>query len=1013
MSTIYAFTEAELEQLRRFPSINRAELIKHFTLTAADGQFLSRFRGQTSKLGAAVQLCTLPWLGFVPDDITTAPREAVARLSEYLVIGISKLGEYGDRAQTRTEHLRQIATYLNWRTLDEKGWKDLDEFLFARAMEHDSPKLLFKLACEYLASVKTIRPGVTSLLRRVATAREAAEAETWTRISNLVTTQRAAELDSLLEVEPELKSTRLFWLSNPPTQASVQGVKTELDKLAFLRGLDAHELDLSALPAERRRFLALRGRKLTGQQLQRREAERRYPILLTVLSQFAVDVLDEVVSLFDQAISGRESYARNKMNEALAERAKAGEGRQALLDELLAVLLDTDIADDEVGVFIRGEIGMERLREAHAARQGRLPRDHGHLSMMDASLSYVRQFAPKVLAAVGFAVGVEAVEPLVKAAAILAELYATGARKVPADAPADFVPTKWRGYLDAAAKAGDQTAYRRYWELCVLLALRDALRSGDVFVPGSRRYADPASFLLTAEAWEPLRTGFCLTTGKSPRPAEAIASAEDELHTALTDLERLLGAGGDPGQVRLDDNGELVIPRLEAEFVPEEVNDLRSMIEELLPRVSLAALLVEIDAKTNFLDALTHAGGKVARSPELKRNLFYVLLAEATNMGLETMADSCGVSYDTLAWTYDWYFREATLAEANTQVVNFHHRLPMAQAFGDGTLSSSDGQRFPVRGKSLSARHSARYFGRGAGFSTYTHVSDQHSTFSTKIIVAPGAEAHYVLDDLVGNMTDLPIAEHATDTHGATLANFALFDLVGLQLSPRMRDLGKITLARTGSKAAFETQYPLAGPLLTKKLDTDLIASSWDELLRVSASVKYGHASAALVVGKLCSTRRHQNTTTAAIKEWGLLRRTIYAAPYLADDTYQRRIARQLNRGENVHALRRNVFYAFDGTVRRSHLEQQTEQAWCLTLVTNAIVTWTTEYFGLAVARLRHRGAWVDDELLAHIWPTRHANINFFGAITIDVDAEIAELGANNGHRPLNGDLGSPAAAAQ
>jgi hypothetical protein len=38
-----------------------------------------------------------------------------------------------------------------------------------------------------------------------------------------------------------------------------------------------------------------------------------------------------------------------------------------------------------------------------------------------------------------------------------------------------------------------------YWELCVLMALRDGLRSGDVHVPGSRRYADPASLLLAAE----------------------------------------------------------------------------------------------------------------------------------------------------------------------------------------------------------------------------------------------------------------------------------------------------------------------------------------------------------------------------------------------------------------------------------------------------------------------------------------------------------------------------------
>jgi hypothetical protein len=38
-----------------------------------------------------------------------------------------------------------------------------------------------------------------------------------------------------------------------------------------------------------------------------------------------VDVLDEVLLLFDQALSAREAVARAKMNEALAERAKAGE----------------------------------------------------------------------------------------------------------------------------------------------------------------------------------------------------------------------------------------------------------------------------------------------------------------------------------------------------------------------------------------------------------------------------------------------------------------------------------------------------------------------------------------------------------------------------------------------------------------------------------------------------------------------------------------------------------------
>jgi TnpA family transposase len=153
-------------------------------------------------------------------------------------------------------------------------------------------------------------------------------------------------------------------------------------------------------------------------------------------------------------------------------------------------------------------------------------------------------------------------------------------------------------------------------------------------------------------------------------------------------------------------------------------------------------------------------------------------------MGLGAMAESCGVPYDTLAWTAEWYFRAETLAAANAAIVNYHHRLPMTQAFGTGTLASSDGQKFPVKGKSLTAKHLSRYFARGQGVSAYTHVSDQHSTFDTKVIAATAPESPYALDGILGNQTDLLITEHATDTAGATLANFALFDLVGLQLSP-------------------------------------------------------------------------------------------------------------------------------------------------------------------------------------------------------------------------------------
>src|SRR5439155_1470029 len=291
---------------------------------------------------------------------------------------------------------------------------------------------------------------------------------------------------------------------------------------------------------------------------------------------------------------------------------------------------------------------------------------------------------------------------------------------------------------------------------------------------------------------------------------------------------------------------ELVIPPLTAEDVPAEAEALRDELGSMLPRVPIASVLVEVDDRTGFTDHLVHAGGKVARPPDLKRNLLYVIIAEATNMGLGAMAESCGVPYDVLAWTAEWYLSAETLEAANAAIVNYHHRLPMTQAFGTGTLSSSDGQRFPVKGKSLTARH-----------------------------------------------------------------------------------------------------------LSTRRLNSELITGMWDDLLRVAASVKGGHASAALVVGKICSSRRQQNALASAIKEYGALRRTVYAARYLADETYRRRIGRQLNKGENLHSLKRSLAYANEGALRRRHHEDQAEQMWCLTLAANSVVTWTSEYNSLAVTALR------------------------------------------------------------
>ncbi len=75
-------------------------MIRHFT--GADVRH--KFRTGRNVLGAAAQLCALPWLGYVPDDASSAPRATVSRLSQRLSVPMGELRDYGPRSQTQTDH---------------------------------------------------------------------------------------------------------------------------------------------------------------------------------------------------------------------------------------------------------------------------------------------------------------------------------------------------------------------------------------------------------------------------------------------------------------------------------------------------------------------------------------------------------------------------------------------------------------------------------------------------------------------------------------------------------------------------------------------------------------------------------------------------------------------------------------------------------------------------------------------------------------------------------------------
>src|SRR4029450_6227926 len=123
------------------------DLVIFFTLSERDLERMPRHSAPHNRLGYALQLCALRFMGFVPDDLSSAPPEAVAFVAQQLGVKPNMLADYGTRAQTRQDHLQAVQAHLGYHRAKPKDFKELASWLLKRALEHDKPALLYEQLC--------------------------------------------------------------------------------------------------------------------------------------------------------------------------------------------------------------------------------------------------------------------------------------------------------------------------------------------------------------------------------------------------------------------------------------------------------------------------------------------------------------------------------------------------------------------------------------------------------------------------------------------------------------------------------------------------------------------------------------------------------------------------------------------------------------------------------------------------------------------------------------------------
>ncbi len=709
--------------------------------------------------------------------------------------------------------------------------------------------------------------------------------------------------------------------------------------------------------------------------------DRALAFLGCFVTEMHARAIDTLLDADHRIVTGIEEDAREDYARWLQERAAETDEEGRFLAEIVRQLRDSQRPVDPLWERLVEEHAPERFERALATWADRPKNKRSVLDEVIRRHPHFRKFTPRILDAVEFEAATAEGHGVLEGLQALKAMNAGRRKQLPRQVPLAWATPAWRRKIQEALEHSPASA-RRTWETGLWLATHQALQAGTLCVRGSRRYRPLQELVYGDSAWTEQRTDAYTKLGLPEDPRDFLARLRSRyleiIHQVDADLPNNPYARLVDGQLRLSRDPAAV-----------SLKDLvlyRNLIQDHFPPVDLDQLLIQVARRVPYLRHLRTVTSFASHSADWERKLLICIFGLGCNLDLSRLARSTGVRRDVIADIIRRYFHLEGLIDANAELVNYHHGLPLSNLWGTGEHSGSDGQRHRVHGRSLLAGFLPPYFGHhGRGFTIYRHTSDQDSVFSTRAISALDRESQYAVDGLVDNRSVLRPTRHSTDTHGTSDIVFGLMTLLGYDFCPRIARLHRQRFFRMPEMPPLTHIEPLfeAEPI---KLD-ELIIEQWDYLVRIGASILDGTVAPSVLIRQL-ENAGPTNRTAEALRALGRIAKTLFLLRYIQQPGLRGQIRRQLNRCEAENDLSHFVTFAEHGVYRTADLDFVVDRSQCTTLVMNNIVIWNTEALASKVLpTLRERGIEVPTEVLAHLSPLMRKQINPYGAYRFDLEA--------------------------
>jgi len=255
------------------------ELAKYFLLDDQDRMIIFQLRSDSNRLGFAIQLGTVRFLGTFLSEPANVPDNVSVYMAQQLDIDVNVLSDYSN-SRTIRNHTQEIREIYGYHDFTEQPFHlSLVRWLYNHFwLAPERPSVVFDLTIARFIEQKILLPGATVLERLISQIRERATARLWHKLASLPNANQRQTLEKLLIVDVKNK-TGLELLRQSVTHESPIGFLKAIERFKMIYSIGAYQWDISRIPIGRISVLSRYASIARAQTIERMPDERRIATL--------------------------------------------------------------------------------------------------------------------------------------------------------------------------------------------------------------------------------------------------------------------------------------------------------------------------------------------------------------------------------------------------------------------------------------------------------------------------------------------------------------------------------------------------------------------------------------------------------------------------------------------------------------------------------------------------------------------------------------------------------------